>query len=372
MSILGNPDYNLISAISNDGVHKLKDCDFLLSYMVLDVEFEFPCSVKYPCIPTRVDDNIDIYPLTGRSVITGSEYLVARNMGCRLTVLDGLVVPFKKSEESTDPKSLNDEFDILYDTPFRNIIQDLQAKRRREAKKSFHNLMYKQIGNSIYGQVSMGLSGKRRFDIKTQTFVRVHGGSLSNPLLASYITGFTRALIGECLQNINDLGGVVVSATTDGFITNLEGLEEKLLTLPNVQCLRLFRSVRTLLTSIDEEPNPSALEVKNIEDQSLLSWKTRGQLGLTDGGVSAATGFQTRGIPRDFLHDVFCNCMKEGSSFEYIQNSLRTATDIYKKGGHMSMVYKDRLYSMSYDNKRVIQRNDNKQRCDVSMLDSKP
>lgn len=40
--------------------------------------------------------------------------------------------------------------------------------------------------------------------------------------------------------------------------------------------------------------------------------------------------------------------------FEYIQRGLRSATDIYKKGGHVVATYKDRKYSLEYDNKRMI------------------
>lgn len=35
-------------------------------------------------------------------------------------------------------------------------------------------------------------------------------------------------MIGECLHGIQELGGKVVSVTTDGFITNIESLEEKI------------------------------------------------------------------------------------------------------------------------------------------------
>jgi hypothetical protein len=38
--------------------------------------------------------------------------------------------------------------------------------------------------------------------------------------------------VGECLHNIQKLGGKLVSVTTYGFITILVDLENKLLTLP--------------------------------------------------------------------------------------------------------------------------------------------
>src|SRR5438874_1517333 len=104
MSILGDPHYEKASRIFNKTVKEMSDSDLLLNYIVLEVDFVFPKDVKYPSIPTRVDDNMDIYPLKGTSTITGSEYLVAKSMGCRLYVKEGVIIPFKnrktKDEES--------------------------------------------------------------------------------------------------------------------------------------------------------------------------------------------------------------------------------------------------------------------------------
>jgi hypothetical protein len=67
-------------------------------------------------------------------------------------------------------------------------------------------------------------------------------------------------VIGECLHNINKLGGKVVSVTTDGFITNVVDLEQKLLQLPNEECilLRKYRDLRTDLSGVSD-----GLEVKS-------------------------------------------------------------------------------------------------------------
>ena len=102
MSILGHPDYKKAARIFNKTVVNMDDDTLLFSYIILDVEFKFDSSIKYPCIPTRVDDNVDIYPLKGRSIITGPEYLVARSMGCKLFVKDGIMIPFKKKSSKED------------------------------------------------------------------------------------------------------------------------------------------------------------------------------------------------------------------------------------------------------------------------------
>lgn len=82
-----------------------------------------------------------------------------------------------------------------------------------------------------YGLISQGLGGKRKFDIKANDMAVMKGGEFSNPVLASSVTGFIRAVISETLNNIHEMGGYVISVTTDGFITNIDNLEERLLKL---------------------------------------------------------------------------------------------------------------------------------------------
>lgn len=157
-------------------------------------------------------------------------------------------------------------------------MRDLQRKRRKYPKKTFFNFLYKEIGNSIYGQVAMGISDKRSFDVKTQEYISIHGGILSNPILSSYITGFTRSLIAECLNNINKLGGFVVSVTTDGFITNIDDLENEILEkCSNTTILSYYRNIRKYLTIEENDVvenisfNESALEIKHIEEKGIIS-----------------------------------------------------------------------------------------------------
>jgi hypothetical protein len=45
--------------------------------------------------------------------------------------------------------------------------------------------MYKEIGYIIYGSIVIGVSYKRKFDIKTGKTLRLEGSDLSNPIIAS-------------------------------------------------------------------------------------------------------------------------------------------------------------------------------------------
>jgi hypothetical protein len=141
--------------------------------------------------------------------------------------------------------------------------------------------MYKEIGNSIYGQVAMGLSGKTSFDLRTKNHIRIEGSILSNPILVAYITGFIRALVSECLHNIQRLNGNVISATTDGFLTDLTDLEDKIMSLKdNKNCIEIYRAIRKKLTTFDfinednvkvEKFDDSALEIKNVETAGIIT-----------------------------------------------------------------------------------------------------
>lgn len=379
MSMLGDPDYKRAAYVFNKTIEKMNYRDLLLNYIMVDVDFKFPDNVKYPCIPTRVDDDIDIYPKQGRSTITGCEYFVAKSMGCRLHVRTGVIVPFKKDESK---KSNNTDFDTDYLGPFKSIVKELQCKRRQFEKKTFYNYMYKEIGNSVYGQIAMGISGRTTYDIKTKNYVKIQGGLLANPILAGYITGFTRALIGECMNNIQELGGIIISTTTDGFITDVDDLENKILGLENNRnkerfyCLKLYRLFRDYLTTFENsESDPRALEIKNIEISGIITVKTRAQLGFTKGGISAITGFQTRNIDKTFLIEEFSNILKNDDNkvIEYVQTGLRSASDIYKNNGHVIATYKDRSFSVEYDNKRcILDPNKNYYLYRKGLLDSKP
>jgi hypothetical protein len=277
MSLLGTPNYEKTRVLSGKEITQMSDHDLIFSYTSMEVTFSFPKKVKYPCIPTRVDDDVDIYPLKGVSIITGIEYLLAKAMGCKITINSAVYVPFEFFKDLKSKKLNITEMLTLYKSPFRSIVKKLQSLRRLHPKKTFYNLMYKEIGNSISGQIAMGLSGKNKFDVSSKSYKKIHGSFLTNPLLASYITGFTRALVAECLHNINLLGGDVVSVTTDGFICNIDDLENKILEsqYTTKTFLLIYRELRTILTTFETENkdciDPRALEIKTTENDGLLS-----------------------------------------------------------------------------------------------------
>jgi hypothetical protein len=234
--------------------------------------------------------------------------------------------------------------------PFHNILKDIQEQRRVFPKGHINNMLYKEIGNGIYGNVCRGISNKMSYDSLTKESLRVGGTLLSYPILGSWTTAFIRSVVVECLHNIQRLNGKVVSVTTDGFVTNLEDLESKLLNLPSddIVLLTKYRFLRHDLSGV-----PDALEQKT-HGRGIISWTTRGQHGL-ESNIAAATGLQKKGYEKNELSTLFKKTLKDSTKmFEFTRSSLRSAKDIFIKGGHVTEVLKDQTFRLFYDNRRKI------------------
>jgi hypothetical protein len=211
LSLIGDPDYKNCKTITLEKLTSFSDEEIIKSFTIIQTSFKFPPSVKYPSIPCYIDESSTVYPLEGHCVLTGAEYILARNQGCVFNITEIFHIPFIPDQQ-----------------PFFDIIKDIQEKRRENPKGSFLNLLYKEIGNSIYGSIVRGISNVKRYDAKTDSMKRTSATELSNPIIASWTTAFIRSVIGECLQNIDELSGKIVSVTTDGFITDIENLEERI------------------------------------------------------------------------------------------------------------------------------------------------
>jgi hypothetical protein len=137
--------------------------------------------VKYPSIPCYIDKNATVYPLKGdNAFLTGPEYLLAKQQACTFEFLSAFYIPPKAKNVMID----GEEKEIIT-KPFFEIFKDIQAKRREYPKGTIYNLLYKEMGNSIYGNVVRGISNKMSFDSLTGKMFRVTGTELSNPILAS-------------------------------------------------------------------------------------------------------------------------------------------------------------------------------------------
>ena len=89
--------------------------------------------------------------------------------------------------------------------------------------------------------------------------------------------------------------------------------------------------------------------------------------------IKAATGFQTRDYKKEALVEEFINILgSDTQKIEFIESSLRGGNEIYKKGGHVMMKYKEKTFSLRYDNRRRILADNNEMDFSAQLLDSVP
>jgi hypothetical protein len=216
------------------------------------LKFKFPSDTRYPCLPVRTDNGL-IFPIEGETYAGSPEIVLALQMGAELTNVEGMVVPW-----ASDLR------------PFEPFSTDIKNKRAENIKGSPPEQTWKEIGNSLYGKLAQGIKQKRVFDSREGASAILPPSQITQPYLATYVTSLIRAVLGELLHRIpNDK--LVVSATTDGFISNVP--KEDLDT--SGPLCTLFSELRSKL-----DTDASVLEEKHWANV-VLCWKTRGQVDAT-------------------------------------------------------------------------------------------
>lgn len=221
-----------------------------------NVDFEFPPETRYPTLPVRTNHGL-IFPLTGKSYCSAPELFVARKLGAKITINKGVIVP-------SDPNI----------KIFGSFIKDCLERRKKAGSKTLEGLFWKEISNSTYGKTAQGLRPKRVYDMRDRATKILPPSAITNPFFASYITSFTRAIMGEIINNL-DPDTCVFSCTTDGFISNAS--KDEIDRAQQGELSKLFLQSRELLTGL-----PSVLETKHFLRKP-LGWRTRGQATLMPG-----------------------------------------------------------------------------------------
>lgn len=295
-------DYDVASAYPVAMLH-LKPLDYEAAYVTHDVteftcnvvgmayvKFKFPENTRYPSLPVQSPNGL-LYPLSGETYVTAPELAVAIGMECKIDIQHGVIVPFI---ENSQPLFL------AFVEKMRGMRQDFNKKVGK--KGSIMELLCKECINSLYGKTASGVKAKTGFEVSTGLSKVLPQSVISCPYLASYISGFIRALVSEQIASIPAQYDVL-SITTDGFLTNAP-MEAINLELPASKYFtKLFRLI---------DATGSVLECKHRVKQ-LVMMKTRGQLTLIADGtdlITAKCGIKpecAKELQNDWMIDLYLN-----------------------------------------------------------------
>ena len=174
--------------------------------------FRFPEGTRFPCLPVPIRDGI-VFPLEGTTMCTGPELLVARNMGAEIEVLRAIRYDYLSEGEYA----------------FRSFTQRIVETRARYSADGsvLMEKLTKEIGNSAYGKLAQHVSAlktinpdnSKAFDSRTGHLKDKEDSKITCAPLAAMTTGTLRAVLSEILAALPD-DSVVLSATTDGFLTD--------------------------------------------------------------------------------------------------------------------------------------------------------
>ncbi|MEP3597448.1 hypothetical protein, partial [Parvibaculum sp.] len=240
------------------------------------VDFVFPRGTRRPCIPIRHGKFGLIYPRKGRGFVTGPELRQARSKGARISVVREERVPHAATRKLKRAR--------LAFAPF---LGRMVEKRNTFPKGTIENETYKLINNAFYGKQAQGL--RPRTITSFDSSVTLEESRITCAPYATMITGIVRAALIDLQDAIEEIGGIVHSATTDGCAASFPIPADQVETLDDIPgfweaALRKpgIAAMRQGLLNMGRPPIP--LELKAIGDSCEI-WKTRGYIIRREGRI---------------------------------------------------------------------------------------
>ena len=332
------PDYDNIFHSRNPEDY----CGHVMGFAL--VSFQFPDSVRFPCLPVRTEQFGLFFPLAGESWATAPEIALALSLGAEITIQQGIIVPWRMDEPHDATNLRKQECSVFL--PF---VQQVRENRNHHDKGSLEEKFWKEIGNSLYGKLAQGLHAKTAFDTARGLNSPLPPSAVTQPFIAAHVTGFVRAVVGE-LMNALPTNATVVSVTTDGFLTDAS--------LENIDMSGPLSSRFQTLCDI-ADPGSSMLTCKH-QVRQLVAMKTRGQLTYkaSEGYpiVHARAGVKPPvDIPRDdynrYMVDLYIN---RAPGQKLRRGSLISTRDMWLNESDLVAVESEIRLNLEFDFKRQL------------------
>lgn len=251
--------------------------DFALIPFVGYITFEFPKSVRYPCIPVRCDKGFPIYPRTSKGLdgvyASGPDVYLALRLGAKVYVKRGYFLRALLSDSGNPSFSLS--------VVVKQMVADRCLAKKIHGKGSLEELILKVMVNSCYGKVGQNVIQKDSWVAMLDEMVDQGGSPLTNPVSACMITSIIRAVLIAAQNQCAEINYMTCSVTTDGFISDCPS--SLLYSLDLYGFREHILNARKILTGEDQ---PEIWEIKHQQDD-LVNFTTRGNVSLLSGGVCA-------------------------------------------------------------------------------------
>ena len=241
-----------------------------LTMMFCYVRFEFPETVKYPCIPVNVE-GVPIYPSTSEGLdgvyACGPELFLALKLGAKVFVEQGYVLNAIINPE-------NGKMSYSLRSAVKQLVADRDKAKAEHGKKSLEELILKTMVNSGYGKTAQNVVEKSTWSAYKDEMENLGCSSITNPAAACMITSIVRAVLLATQNQCHELGYMTCSVTTDGFISDVP--EDTLKSLDLFGFRHYMEQARLFLT---DNKNPEIWEIKHCQDD-LINFTTRGNVSL--------------------------------------------------------------------------------------------
>ncbi len=270
MALIGRADWSTIRAI--------KDTKELLGGGIqhddlafANVDFEFPADVRFPVLPVRTENGL-LFPRKGNSTTHISEILLARDLGCKIELIEGRRIDSERimKRKPDKPTKSGLEYSPAF-RPFSGFARNCIEERLKHPKKSLDNLFWKELVNSTYGKTAQGLRERRIYDLRDAETKPLEPSKITNPVYAAFITAFCRGVLGE-IMNALPSDVQIFSVTTDGFLTT--ATDKQMQEAATGPLGRRYLDARLRLAG-----EWGIYEIKHIVRQP-VGWRTRGQATL--------------------------------------------------------------------------------------------
>lgn len=259
MALIPDPDFTVPPRVLSAGELRASDLPTPVAYLYGHVEFSFPESVMYPCLPVKDGQGRGlIFPRRGTTWASAPELYLALRMGARVTLLQPAQII-----------AARDAFGLR--EAYVSLVALRKEAQRLHGKKSPQDLAYKEINNSGYGKLAQGLADKRSYSTRYDTVRSIGPSVITSAPQASLTTGLVRAFVGAAMEELHAHGHRIASVTTDGFLSTASADEVEALS-----CYGLAAYFRHARGTLGGGP---VWEIKHAA-QKLVMLTTRGGFGV--------------------------------------------------------------------------------------------